>query len=307
MASPRIDSTANVYDQAFTKAVIAATGDKASPRLKKIMPALVSHLHAFAREVDLTLDEWFAGVEFINKCGQMSNDTRNETQLLCNVLGLETLVDAITTLKYTEHAASASTPCTPSSVLGPFYRHNAPLLPASASIVSAERRAEYLPWTTHFSGRVLGAGGRPIAGAVLDIWHTAPNGMYEQQDEQQPDMDLRGRFTTDAEGKFALYCLRPVAYPIPDDGPVGKLLHALDRHPWRPAHIHAIVSAEGHRTLTTQLYDAQDKWLHNDSVFAVHKDLIVDFKPYADKKNAAWAVSFDFVLGRDTEKLDGER
>jgi catechol 1,2-dioxygenase len=250
----------------------------------------------------LTLGE----IEKINKCGQMSNDKRNETQLLCNILGLETLVDSITTLKHTEQNNGIK-PCTPSSVLGPFYRHSAPLLPGSASIISAEKRAEYFPWSTYFSGRVLGTDGRPVAGAVLDIWHTAPNGMYEQQDEQQPDMDLRGRFMTDADGKFALYCLRPVAYPIPDDGPVGKLLHDLDRHPWRPAHIHAIVSAEGYRTLTTQLYDAQDKWLQNDSVFAVHRDLIVDFKPCVNRKNAAWTVGFDFVLGRDAETVDGEK
>ncbi|KEY70245.1 hypothetical protein S7711_04354 [Stachybotrys chartarum IBT 7711] len=298
--NPQLDLTTNAHDRAFTEAVVAATGNNATPRMQQVMPALIRHLHSFAREVDLTMDELFAGVELINQCGQMSNDQRNETQLLCDVLGLEALVDAITTRQGQPSSqpklTETSLPCTPSNILGPFYRHNAPELPLYSSIISPEKRDSYLPHTTFFNGRVLAPGGQPIANAVLDIWHTAPNGMYEQQDKDQADMDLRGRFATDKDGKFALYCLRPVAYPIPDDGPVGKLLKTLDRHPWRPAHIHFIVSAPGFQTLTTQLYDAQDEWLRNDSVFAAQRELVVSFNPQQADPAATWTAAYDFVL-----------
>lgn len=234
----------------------------------------------------------------------MSDDSRNETQLLCSVLGLETLVDAITS-RENQSADAASNPSyvynlppTPSNILGPFYRFNAPLLPAASSIVAPQNRDAYIESTTFFSGRVLSTLGEPIAGATLDVWHAAPNGMYEQQDEHQPDMDLRGRFMTDPNGVFSLFCLRPVPYPIPDDGPVGSLLACLDRHPFRPAHIHVIVSAPGHRTLTTQLYDSQDPWLSDDTVFAVKPELVVEFMPLEGAPDAVWKVKFDFVLAK---------
>lgn len=169
----------------------------------------------------------------------MSTPSRNETQLICDILGLESLVDDITSKQL---AGSTSAVLTDSAILGPFWRANAPILPMGSSIV-------HLPSTaaaehTYLHGRVLSAAsGRPLENAVLDIWHTAPNGLYEQQDPNQVDMNLRGRFITAADGKYAIYCLRPTTYPIPGDGPAGKLLQLLDRHPMRPAHIHFIVSA----------------------------------------------------------------
>lgn len=215
----------------------------------------------------------------------MSDDRRNETQLVCDILGVESLVDAITSSK----AAS-----TPSAILGPFHRPNAPVLPSGSSIVSPN--PAHAPSLTHFSGRVLTALGDPIEGAVLDIWHTAPNGMYEQQDEAQPDYNLRGRFKTDSSGRFSLYCLRPAAYPIPCDGPGGDLLKLLDRSPWRPAHIHVIIQAEGHGALTTQLFDGECKYLGNDSVFAVKRDLVVKFNSREGDPAARWTLVYDFVL-----------
>ncbi|MBE3042638.1 hydroxyquinol 1,2-dioxygenase, partial [Candidatus Bathyarchaeota archaeon] len=158
----------------------------------------------------------------------MSDTKRNETQLICDILGLESLVDEIT---------SSNSP-TPTAILGPFHRPSAPLFALGSSIVASS--PEYAPHLTHFSGRVLSPSGLPVTGAMLDIWHTAPNGMYEQQDAAQPEYNLRGRFTTDSDGRFSLICLRPVAYPIPADGPGGELLRMLDRSPWRPAHIHVI-------------------------------------------------------------------
>ena len=215
----------------------------------------------------------------------MSDSKRNETQLVCDILGLESLVDAL---------ASSKPTSTPSAILGPFYRPNAPILSPSSSIVSPN--PSYAPFLTFFTGRVLTPSGKVIKGAMLDIWHTAPNGMYEQQDKDQPDYNLRGRFMTDDEGRFSLYCLRPAAYPIPYDGPGGELLQLLDRSPWRPAHIHVIIQAKGYEALTTQLFDAGCSYLGNDSVFAVKRDLVVSFGARDGDPNARWTLEYDFVL-----------
>jgi len=231
----------------------------------------------------------------------MSDDRRNETQLLCDILGLETLVDEITANMVAD--ASAAGAATPSAILGPFYRHDAPVLPNGSSIVR-----ELTPAVTWYetaiadsaliTGRVLSSASptMPICNAVVDVWHTAPNGLYEQQDPDQPDMNLRGKFITDDEGRFSFYCLRPVAYPIPDDGPAGKFLTMLDRHPYRPGHIHFVVSAAEHRTLTTQIFDDRDEYIAKDSVFAVKDELIVSFVPREGDPNGKWLLEYDFVL-----------
>ena len=172
----------------------------------------------------------------------MSNDRRNETQLLCDILGVESLVDEISSKQLTISEGQ-----TPSAILGPFYRHDAPFLPNGSCIVNGLDAS--LPWhekavadSAFITGRVLSGSTRePVAGAVVDTWMSAPNGLYEQQDSSQPDMNLRGRFRTDNDGRYAFYALRPVAYPIPDDGPSGRLLKLLDRHPYRPGHVHFIV------------------------------------------------------------------
>jgi catechol 1,2-dioxygenase len=171
----------------------------------------------------------------------MSTPSRNETQLICDILGLESLVDEIT---FKQLAASAPTIPTASAILGPFWRASAPMLPMGSSIVhSLPASCGTTVERAYLYGRVLSAStGLPLANAELDIWHTAPNGLYEQQDPEQVDMNLRGRFVTAEDGKYAIYCLRPTSYPIPYDGPAGRLLQLLDRHPMRPAHIHFIVS-----------------------------------------------------------------
>ncbi|KAK4243767.1 Intradiol ring-cleavage dioxygenase [Corynascus novoguineensis] len=285
-------------DATFTDRVIAATGPNADRRLVEVMPSLVRHLHAFAREVNLTVAEWTAAVDFINECGKMSDDRRNETQLLCDIVGLESLVDEITS-----KMLASSTSETPSAILGPFYRHDAPLLPNGSSIV--RNLSPEVPWyeqavadSALITGRVLTSSGTPIQGAIVDVWHAAPNGLYEQQDESQPDMNFRGRFETDAEGCYTFYALRPVPYPIPNDGPAGRLLGLLDRHPYRPGHIHFVVSAPGFRALTTQLYDDRDEYISKDAVFAVKNELVVKFSPREGDPNARWSLKYDFVLGR---------
>jgi catechol 1,2-dioxygenase len=234
----------------------------------------------------------------INECGKMSDDRRNETQLLCDIVGLESLVDEITS-----RMLATSNSETPSAILGPFYRHDAPLLPNGSSII--QNLSPSVSWydqavadSASVTGRVLSSSGAPIQGAVVDVWHSAPNGLYEQQDESQPEMNFRGRFETDSEGRYAFYALRPVPYPIPDDGPAGRLLGLLDRHPYRPGHIHFIVSAPGFRTLTTQLYDDRDEYVANDAVFAVKDELVVKFTPREGDPSARWSLEYDFVLGR---------
>ncbi|KAI1432731.1 Intradiol ring-cleavage dioxygenase [Xylaria sp. CBS 124048] len=291
----------STYDPHFTNDVIAATGRHAHPRLKQIMPALLRHMHDFAREVDLTVAEWMAGVEMINEAGRMSTDKRNETQLLGDILGLESLVDEITSKLLLRSDGGRNT-ATPSAVLGPFYRADAPVLANGSSIISES--ALNSPWyeaaaplLTHISGRVVSASTRePIPDAAVDVWLAGPNGLYEQQDANQPDMNLRGRFLTDKEGRYNMYALRPTAYPIPFDGPAGRLLKLLDRHPYRPAHIHFIVTADGHRTLTTQVFDREDEHTRDDAVFAVKEELLVTFKERLGDERARWELVYDFVL-----------
>ncbi|KAI0528109.1 Intradiol ring-cleavage dioxygenase [Xylaria bambusicola] len=289
------------YDLHFTDRVIAATGPAANPRMKQIMPSLLRHIHDFAREVDLTVEEWMAGVEMMNEAGRMSTAQRNETQLICDILGLESLVDEITS-KLLLRTNSSSKNATPSAVLGPFYRANSPFLANGSSIISPLTRNS--PWyktaaplLAHISGRVFSASTRkPLANAIVDVWMADPNGLYSQQDRDQPDTNLRARFRTDEHGRYELYALRPTAYPVPLDGPAGRLLRLLDRRPYRPAHIHFIVSAEGHGTLTTQVFDCEDENTGGDVVFAVKKELLVRFEERVGDEKARWELKYDFLL-----------
>ncbi len=200
----------------------------------------------------------------------MSSEKRNESQLLADVLGLESLVDDIT---YTL-ASEANDQPTATAVLGPVWRKDAPVCKYGGSIVSGFPDSDH----TLMHGRVLDFDtGAPIENAELDVWHTGPNGLYESQDPDQPDMNLRGRIYTNQNGEYSFYCLRPTKYPIPYDGPAGELLQLLDRHPWRPAHIHFILSAPGYKPLVTMIFDRKSEYIDNDVAFAVKDSLIVDF------------------------------
>lgn len=236
----------------------------------------------------------------------MSTDRRNETQLICDVLGLESLVDEITSKKLLPRTmGSSGNATTPSAVLGPFYRADAPSLANGSSIISASMLntpwyEKAAPLLARISGQVRSAStNKPIANATIDIWLAGPNGMYEQQDPEQSDMNLRGRFRTDEHGRYEAYALRPTAYPIPSDGPAGRLLGLLDRSPYRPAHIHFIVAADGYGALTTQIFDGEDACKEGDAVFAVKKELIVKFEERKGDERARWELTYDFVL-RDT-------
>ncbi|KAJ4360825.1 uncharacterized protein N0V89_001392 [Didymosphaeria variabile] len=284
------DAKAHKFNPHFTQAVINATGPKATPRVRQLTTSLIQHLHDYARENELTVDEWMAGLDLLNEAGRMSDDRRNEGQLLCDIFGLETLVDEITY----KLASDAQDEPTATAILGPFWRKDAPQKAMGDTIVSGiEGKGD----RTYMHGTVTDfRTGKPVEGAVLDVWHTAPNGLYEQQDPGQPEMNLRGRFTTGKDGKYRFYCLRPVPYPIPYDGPAGKILQALDRHPYRPAHIHFILTAPGYKPIVTQIFDRNSKYIGDDAVFAVKESLIVDFKPFEGDPNAEFELPYDFKM-----------
>lgn len=216
----------------------------------------------------------------------MTTDRRDETLLLSDVLASEPVIDDIA------HALAEDNSTAP-NVLGPFWRANAPRRRMGDTIVSGVDNAD----NTFMHGTITDSvTGEPIANTELDIWETAPNGKYEQQDPDQVDMNLRGIFTTGPDGKYSLYCLRPTTYAIPDDGPAGELLKMLDRHLMRPAHIHCMLKADGYKQLTTELFDRRDKHVYDDAVFAVRESLIVDFVPRAGDPRAEYEVRYDFKL-----------
>jgi protocatechuate 3,4-dioxygenase beta subunit len=261
-------------EENLTAAVISRFEGTGNPRLKQILTSLVRNLHHFVREVQLTEEEWFAGIQFLTATGHKSSDTRQEFILLSDTLGVSMLVNAI------NHRKQAG--ATEATVLGPFYRDGARELPNGTDI-SGDTAGE----PVIVSGRVVTAGGAPIAGALLDVWQTAPNGLYDTQDPDQPDMNLRGRLRTDAAGRYEFRTVKPSSYPIPEDGPVGKMLRAAGRHPYRPAHIHFIVSAEGFEPLTTHVFVAGDPYLDSDAVFGVKQSLVADFVRHDSQAEAA--------------------
>ncbi|HYL42399.1 MAG TPA: intradiol ring-cleavage dioxygenase [Ktedonobacteraceae bacterium] len=281
----------NNSEERITQNVLDSMAQTPSPRLKQVMTSLVSHLHAFIREVELTQEEWALGIQFLTRTGQMCDDKRQEFILLSDVSGTTMLVDAI------NHRSPDG--ATESTIFGPFYREGAPELPTGATI-SQDERGEPVVVT----GQVLSTDGTPIPNALLDIWETDENGLYEQQDPEQPDMNLRGKFRTDHEGRYCFVGIKPVSYAIPDDGPVGQLLRTLRRHPFRPAHIHLLISARGFAPVTTHLFVKGDPYLDSDAVFGTKESLIVDFIRQDSEEDATqyhvtapfYKVVYDFVL-----------
>ncbi len=232
------------------------------PRIREIMGSLVKHLHDFARETNLTHDEWRAGIAFLEGCAAVETEDRHEFVLASDVLGLSSLVDML-------HSSSDATS---SSVLGPFHVSGAPPLPFGGDM------------KRHYGGPVLLAegvirdtDGNPISGAELDIWQTAPNGMYASQDEEQDTYSFHGLMTTGDDGKYAFTTVKPVEYTVPSDGPVGDILRACGRHPWRPSHLHYIVKAPGYRSLVTEIFPDDDPYLDQDTVFGVRDDLVMTY------------------------------
>jgi catechol 1,2-dioxygenase len=275
-------------EQNLTAAVLQRLDGCPDARLRAVTGALVRHLHAFIREVEPTPQEWLAGIRFLTDTGQMCDDQRQEFILMSDTLGVSMLVDAINNRK----PAGA----TESSVLGPFYVEGAPEAPNGADLAGAAVDGEKIT----ISGQVRSTTGQPIAGALLDIWQTAPNGLYHVQDPALPAHHLCARVHADHDGRYRFTTLRPVSYPVPTDGPVGRLLDSTGRHPYRPAHVHFIVSAPGYKAVVTQLFTAGDPYLDSDAVFGVKASLIVTYRPAAGDaaagRHAAATTDFDFVL-----------
>ncbi|WP_299077469.1 dioxygenase [uncultured Ruegeria sp.] len=232
------------------------------PRMREIMGSLVKHLHDFARETNLTHDEWRRGIAFLEGCAAVETEDRHEFILASDVLGLSSLVDML-----------HSTPdATSSSVLGPFHVSGAPPLP-----FGGDMKRHYGGPVLLAEGVIRDAEGNPIAGAELDIWQTAPNGMYASQDEEQDTYSFHGLMNTGEDGKYAFTTVKPVEYTVPSDGPVGDILRACGRHPWRPSHLHFIVKAPGHRSLVTEIFPDDDPYLDQDTVFGVRDDLVMTY------------------------------
>ncbi len=257
------------------KVVQDRVGPKADKRAKFVVDSLVKHLHAFVKETNITMDEWMYGINFLTKTGHLSTDWRQEFILLSDTLGISMLVETLNNDKMSGE--------TESTVLGPFYIENAPKYPNGANIC-LDGKGE--PVWVH--GRVTDAKGKPIAGAVLDVFQANDEGFYDvQQKGIQPDMNLRGVFTSGKDGRYSFRTVYPRHYPIPFDGTVGNMLVALDRNHNRPAHLHFIVSAPGFEKLITHIFTPDCPWLKDDAVFGVKESLIADFRIMDDPAKAA--------------------
>ena len=266
-------------------------------RLKQIMEVITRKLHEAVKEIEPTQDEWMQAILFLTRTGQMCNEWRQEFILLSDVLGVSMLVDAINNRK--PSGASEST------VLGPFHVEGAPELAMGANICLDAKGEDMV-----IGGRILDTAGQPIKDAVIDVWQANDEGFYDvQQQGIQPDFNLRGVFRTGADGRYWFRAVKPKYYPIPDDGPVGKLLGALGRHPYRPAHLHYIIKADGFETLTTHIFDPDDPYIQCDAVFGVKESLLAKFQHVEDSVRANelgfsgkfWQIEHDFVLARPEE------
>ena len=248
----------------ITEAVLASFDATPDARLRELVRALARHLHAFATETGLTQEEWEAGIRLLTDTGHITDERRQEFILWSDALGLSMLVDAL--------ANPLPRGATESTVLGPFYVPGSPLRDHGDSI-AGEPAGD--PTLVH--GCARSTAGAPIAGAELDVWQNGDSGLYAVQDPEAPEAHLRGRFRTRDDGSYAFVAVRPVPYTIPSDGPVGRMLAATGRHPWRPAHIHMIVRADGFHTVATHIFDAASDYLDSDAVFAVKPSLLRTF------------------------------
>ena len=279
----------------ITDAVIDQMASTKSERLKELMNAAVRHLHAFAREVNLTPDEWIEGIKFLTATGHACTEYRQEFILLSDTLGLSSLVNSL-------HDRRTIQESTKSSLLGPFYRQDSPTFELGQSI------AENCPGEEiGVYGRVMDSNGWPIAHASLEVWQPDEKGFYDLQKQDPNEMELRGRFFSDESGRYHFRTIQPCGYKIPMDGPIGDLVRAQGRHGWRPAHIHFLVGALGHREMITALYMAGDEHIDSDTVFGATEALIAD--PKLDNPDSPFgalpSIRFDFSLAAEQNALSG--
>jgi len=292
MATPRPVRTNKTEDQ-ITSEVVERFEGTPDPRLRRIMQSLVRHAHAFVKDVELTEAEWFQAIQFLTRTGQMCSDKRQEFILLSDTLGISMVVDLICHRK--------DDGITESTVFGPFHREGVPEVPMGSNIATGDPSGE----PAVMSGRVLDPDGKPIKDALLDVWQADSAGLYDSQHTDTDNLRMRGIFRTGADGGYHFRTSRPVAYPIPDDGPVGDMLKASKRHPWRPAHVHFMVTAPGFDHVTTHVFESADKYLQSDTVFGVKESLITDFVRCETPDELAagmgiagpyYKASYDFIL-----------
>ena len=265
-----------------TQAVLAEMHRTPDARTKEILSALVRHLHQFVKEVKLTETEFQAAVGFINAIGQKTSASHNEAMLIAGALGVSNLVCLI------NNGAKGTRP-TQANNLGPFFREGAPQLANGASLLRSPTPGPRLV----FKGFVRDLEGRPVAGALVDVWQSSPVGLYENQDATQAEMNLRGKFITDAAGAFGFESVKPAGYPVPVDGPNGALLQAQRRHNFRPAHLHFLIHKPGYKTIASQVYDPEDPHLETDSQFGVTRALIGNF---IKEDGDGYRLEFTFVI-----------
>lgn len=270
----------NLNANHITESVLERLANTPDPRLKQIMLSLVRHLHEFAREVKLTEAEWLKGIEFLTHTGHMTNAQRQEFILLSDVLGLSML----TVVMNNEKPAV----CTQATVLGPFHVDDAPHYTLGDDVANG---AQGRP--CQVQGSVYGVQGEAVAHARIEIWQSDEKGLYDVQYADMSHHQARGVLRADERGRFNFKSILPVPYPIPHDGPVGRLLEATARHPWRPAHLHFKIEASGYETLITHVFRKDDPYLASDAVFGVRESLVTDWQQLAD---GSYQLDFDFVL-----------
>ena len=275
-----------IDENTITDAVLEQMSSTPDARLKQVMASLVHHLHAFAREVDLTPDEWLAGIRFLTEVGQKCTPFRQEFILLSDTLGFSSLVNAL-------HDRRASESCTKSSLLGPFYRQDAPLMQLGESIVTNSRAPQICVY-----GKVIDSRRKGIPNALVQVWEPDETGNYDLQRQDPSEMDLRGCFRTTSDGRYYFRAVCPFGYMIPMDGPVGDMIRAQGRHGYRPAHIHFLISAPGYRELVTALYISGDDHIESDTVFGVNESLITTLKrnDFASPLPTLPSLHYDFQL-----------
>jgi protocatechuate 3,4-dioxygenase beta subunit len=277
-----------------TEAVLSETQRIEDPRLKQIIQSLIKHLHGFAREVRLTEDEFNTAINLVTALGRLTTDSHNETRLISGSLGLSTLV------------CMMNNGGTTANLLGPFWRKDAPRVENGGSIVRSPTPGDAL----FFTGHVVDTEGRPIVGAQVDVWHASRKGLYENQDPSQAEWNLRGRFTTNETGTFHYRTIKPAGYPVPAGGPTEKLLNVQHRHPFRPAHLHALIYKEGFKTIAAQVYGDDDENLASDAQFGVITNAIGHYvrheqeqAPDADIQGPWYSMAYTFVLRRGESRL----
>jgi catechol 1,2-dioxygenase len=282
-----------------TTAVLSELERAPPGRFKDVMAAFIRHLHDFAREVKLTEDEWRAALDYVIAIGKKTNETHNEAMLMSGTLGLSTLVCLINNGDYGQTDTDAN-------LLGPFWRMHSPRTENGGSIVRSPTPGPAIFVDAWFRDKDR----QPIAGAEVDVWHSSPEGFYENQDPVQADMNLRGKFTTDRDGHIGFRSVKPAGYPIPVDGPVGELLRAQRRHNMRPAHLHFLASKDGFKTLISQVYAPDDKFLDTDAQFGVTRHLIGNYirhdngpAPAPDVNGLWYSLEHTFVMERGTARL----